>query len=559
MYTPEMIIHWLGAAVVRKHTGRFCLHKDGGIKLLEHGSELLRPECLYIGTSDTAAAAVEMGRIPPEGVCIVASKEGRAAENGELSVQAPPEEKSRRLQEFLEDGLPQLTLIETDLPLLSLYNLLHEHIHRFHEWEDRLHEIVYTNGGVQNLLECAYEELQATILLVNAGYKQIAAVYDPQVSDATADELRENGYQSFDTIQRLHHEKSVMQQPNREYVEYISSISGNYTMVRLIRYREDLVARLCVIVDGAERNGYFADLQEVLAKYVAEYLFSDQGADYGGNAAFGLLAADLIECRLTDPKELEQRLKQIKLATRRYYHVMLIAFSSGEDRTMIPWNYVISQLEHIFPFSNITTYKGQILLIIRKMKRGSRLTFDRTSLYKILESYNGYACIGNASEFLTSLPPVYYQTRDALRIGPVMKPEERIFYYEDYSMYQMIELAGESARQKLGSQNLVHLCNNEVIALVLYDKKNGTNLVEVLQAYLLHERNTTETAKALFIHRNTMLYKIHKIEEIMGCGLEDPMLRERLLFSCRVLEYMTKYRKEDILVLKRSLTDPQGT
>ena len=87
----------------------------------------------------------------------------------------------------------------------------------------------------------------------------------------------------------------------------------------------------------------------------------------------------------------------------------------------------------------------------------------------------------------------------------------------------------------------------------MYDKKNGTNLVQVLQTYLVHERNTTETAKALFIHRNTMLYKIHKIEEVIGCSLDDPMLRERLLFSCRVLEYMTRYCKEDILVLKRSM------
>jgi DNA-binding PucR family transcriptional regulator len=133
-----------------------------------------------------------------------------------------------------------------------------------------------------------------------------------------------------------------------------------------------------------------------------------------------------------------------------------------------------------------------------------------------------------------------------------MDPETRIYYYEEYSIFQIIELAAEAAGHNLGSQNLVHLCNNELIALVLYDKKNGTNLVTVLQSYLLHERNTSETAKALYIHRNTMLYKIHKIEEIIGCSLEDPMLRERMLFSCRVLEYMTKYRKEDILVLKRS-------
>ena len=136
-----------------------------------------------------------------------------------------------------------------------------------------------------------------------------------------------------------------------------------------------------------------------------------------------------------------------------------------------------------------------------------------------------------------------------------MDPGQRILYYEDYSMYQMIELAAESARQKLGSRNLVHLCNNETVALLLHDNKTGGNLLDFLYTYLLHERNATETAKALYIHRNTALYKIRKIEEIIGGSLDDPILRERLLFSYHVLEYMTRYRKEDILTLKRTRSE----
>ena len=128
-------------------------------------------------------------------------------------------------------------------------------------------------------------------------------------------------------------------------------------------------------------------------------------------------------------------------------------------------------------------------------------------------------------------------------------------------MYQIVELASDSARQRLGSRNLAHLCNNETIALLLYDNKHGSNLLDFLHTYLINERNVTETAKELYIHRNTAQYKIHKIEEIIGSTLDDPILRERLLFSYHVLEYMKRYRKEDILVLKRNQTDdvPRST
>lgn len=121
---------------------------------------------------------------------------------------------------------------------------------------------------------------------------------------------------------------------------------------------------------GQSQALYYSDLNELLAGFVAEYLFNNQSSDYSGNSQFGALAADLIECRISSEEELQQRLKQIQLATRRYYHAMLIAFpATGAAGPTIPWNYIINQLEYIFPFSNITTYKGEILLIIRKMKR----------------------------------------------------------------------------------------------------------------------------------------------------------------------------------------------
>ena len=172
-------------------------------------------------------------------------------------------------------------------------------------------------------------------------------------------------------------------------------------------------------------------------------------------------------------------------------------------------------------------------------------------MQRILEQYDGRAVIGNASEFLPSMAAIYYQVKGALRLGTRMNPEKRIYYFEEYSIYQIIEMAAESEQHFLSSWNLAHLCNNEMIALVLYDKKYGTNLTHVLFTYLSLERNTTEAARALYMHRNTMIYKIRKIEEIIGTNLDSPILRERLMFSCRVLTYMEKYLGEDILKLKQ--------
>ena len=335
LFTSTMLQAWIKDLIINVRTGQGNLSCSGGIMLMTNPDMLLSPEYLYIGEADTISEFLLQNPDIQPGTFLISA--------GDLCL--------------LPDSVSEnLTIIETNQELLSLYNRVHEHLHRFRVWDEELHHIVYTNGGLQKLLEYAYQELHATILLLNSGYKHIASVYDPDTHDPTADELRENGYQSYDTIQTIHHEPTIRWGEHREYAEYISSLSGNYTIVRLIHYHDELVARLCVILNGSEANPYYSDLNELLSNYVAEYLFNNQSSDYSGNSQFGALAADLIECRIASEEELQQRLKQIKLATRRYYHAMLIAFPATEHPgPTIPWNYIINQLEYIFPFSNITT------------------------------------------------------------------------------------------------------------------------------------------------------------------------------------------------------------
>lgn len=536
-FTPALLLRWLGDAVVRARMGHPRPSCAGGIRLLDGAEGSLCPDFLHLGEPEAAARAIAADRVPGEGILIVTAAGPSAWEDGDL---------------------PQdVTLVETDLPLIPLYNRLQQELHRFLQWDLQMQAAVYTNSGVQELLERVSAMLPATLLLLNPGYKCMAAVYDPRVSDRVADEVRSFDYLSFDTIQATRRQVPLRGGKRDGYVEFVAEADQNYILIRDITYQDALAARLLVIRSGTRPDPYCSDMAEIAAKYLSQFMFSNQGVDYNSNAAFGSLVSDLIEFRLTDPEELEQRLKQIRLAVRRYYHLMIVSFGDGPDVEAIPWNYIISLLERIFPFSNATTYRGEILLIIRKTQRGHRLRYDEKALEQLLERYNGKAAFGNFSEFLVSMPTMYYQTKSALRLGRVLDPDKRVYVYEDYSMYQVVEMAAQMLRQEMGSRNIVHLCHPALIAMVLDDKRTGGNLTDVLYEYLRCERNAAQTAKQLYIHRNTMLYKIHKIEDIIGQDLDDPSLRERLLFSYRVLEYMRRYCKEDILLLKRNRSERQ--
>lgn len=66
------------------------------------------------------------------------------------------------------------------------------------------------------------------------------------------------------------------------------------------------------------------------------------------------------------------------------------------------------------------------------------------------------------------------------------------------------------------------------------DEKYGSNLYETLYWYLLMKRNTLQTASKLKIHRNTLLNRISKINEIIDIGEKSGMECERLLMAMQL-------------------------
>ncbi|MDO4572600.1 MAG: helix-turn-helix domain-containing protein [Clostridia bacterium] len=66
--------------------------------------------------------------------------------------------------------------------------------------------------------------------------------------------------------------------------------------------------------------------------------------------------------------------------------------------------------------------------------------------------------------------------------------------------------------------------------LARYDRRHHGALLPTLKSYLIHERNLVRTAEALFIHRNSLVYRIRRIQELTGLTLENP--EERLYLLC---------------------------
>lgn len=75
-----------------------------------------------------------------------------------------------------------------------------------------------------------------------------------------------------------------------------------------------------------------------------------------------------------------------------------------------------------------------------------------------------------------------------------------------------------------------------VLLIAKYDGEYGVKLLPTLQTYLMMSCSIKETAEALFLHRNSIIYLLRKAEEIGGLDLNDAGTRFALRMSFYILQ-----------------------
>jgi DNA-binding PucR family transcriptional regulator len=79
--------------------------------------------------------------------------------------------------------------------------------------------------------------------------------------------------------------------------------------------------------------------------------------------------------------------------------------------------------------------------------------------------------------------------------------------------------------------------------LLVYDRERRSDLVRTLQVYFATGANASEAADRLFLHRNSMLYRLARIEKLTGLDLKDP--RARLALQLGLLFISEQERRAD--------------
>jgi purine catabolism regulator len=78
--------------------------------------------------------------------------------------------------------------------------------------------------------------------------------------------------------------------------------------------------------------------------------------------------------------------------------------------------------------------------------------------------------------------------------------------------------------------------------LKAHDRERNSNLVHTLEVFFAANANASEAADRLFLHRNSLLYRLERIQELTGLDLKDH--RARLALQLGLLAASKERSKE---------------
>lgn len=131
--------------------------------------------------------------------------------------------------------------------------------------------------------------------------------------------------------------------------------------------------------------------------------------------------------------------------------------------------------------------------------------------------------------------PAWLRPRARAHAGPAALRRAQagsVVFFEDHAECGLFYESG------LSPEILRSYCHPQLLRMRADDEREGTQFFETLRVHAQCAFKASRTAGRLFVHVNTVLYRLSRIEALYALDLEDEQTRFALALSLRLLDYL---------------------
>ncbi len=129
--------------------------------------------------------------------------------------------------------------------------------------------------------------------------------------------------------------------------------------------------------------------------------------------------------------------------------------------------------------------------------------------------------IGNTCQHINDYRRGFAEATEALQMGQTSQPKEHdakgtfvVTHFNDLGVYRYLyKIAHMDDLRDVYQDQIAHIDS--------YDQRKNTDLLDTLETYLECAGNLTKTSERLFVHRNTLIQRLERLQSLCDIDLQD--------------------------------------
>ncbi|HWJ79096.1 MAG TPA: PucR family transcriptional regulator [Niallia sp.] len=251
-----------------------------------------------------------------------------------------------------------------------------------------------------------------------------------------------------------------------------------------------------------------------------------------------------VEGKFTSPEEAENRAKEFSLK-KEQASIAIIGKMDTFDQQQKPFSQYSVELDYIYefleseltkaPFPSQLFIKDDHCIIVMEVSHANYeidqqvlpyLQDIQTYIINIFKKSISFG-ISNVFQHLLNIPNAYKEGLSALHTGQLSGSTPFIQIHRPKDVSEILRIIPTKDLQEFYEYIFKDLIGNQ-------QQEDEQILLNTLSVYLETHCQISETAKRLYVHRNTVIYRLEKCEELLGKSLKDPDTTFHLRLAFRI-------------------------
>ena len=400
---------------------------------------------------------------------------------------------------------------------------------KYNQMEYDLMEALIQSKPTRDILNCCAEFFQNHVLLFDSLLNLIeySSNYMPDDTDEDWKETLEVSKISmrlFNEIRRITLTREPTTSFTTEYFDMSPSFSNR--MSRSFYHNSRKIGNISVSESGQNLTVSKTKVLDHIASLLNSTFIRRYASLFDSMENLRTLFTGMLSGVESDIQTVERTLKLVNWHTDDNYCLLSINIPiiSNDMSKMFRYLY---EYENIFPDCVGFIFLDSILLLIHN---DNETMVDKyiSKLERLLITHDALCGVSIPFCSIHKISYQYLNARLAIQLG---NKDVRIRYLKDCLDEHLIRLLA-------GATSITPFCHRAAIKILEYDKENSTALLMSLEVYLRQNRSLQAAAAELFIHRNTLTYRLRCIKNLVKMDFENSNERLHVLLSCMVLRIM---------------------